>query len=76
MSQCNKRCENPRCNKPMKVRAADIARGWGRFCSKSCKAQEQENRTGQYQQLLNQELQPSELDLDYDPSWDSHKRND
>lgn len=35
------------CGKEMQVRSADVARGWGRFCSKSCKASHQERRTGQ-----------------------------
>ena len=30
----SKNCEC--CSKQIEVRAADIARGWGRFCSKSC----------------------------------------
>lgn len=30
------------CNKQFVTRAADIARGWGLFCSKSCKAVNQE----------------------------------
>ncbi len=29
-------CQN--CGKPITPRAADVARGWGRFCSKRCKA--------------------------------------
>lgn len=29
------------------ARTADRARGWARFCSKSCKATKQENRTHQ-----------------------------
>lgn len=37
------------CKVPMLVRAADVKRGWGRFCSKSCKAMKQEKRTGQHQ---------------------------
>jgi hypothetical protein len=36
------------CGDAMTVRAADVARGWGKFCSKSCKAKKQEARTGQY----------------------------
>lgn len=39
------RCKN--CNDPFSARTADRARGWARFCSKSCKAAEQERRTGQ-----------------------------
>ena len=45
------KCEN--CSVPRKVRVADRKRGWGRFCSKSCKASYQEKRTGQYANLLN-----------------------
>jgi len=39
-----KSCKN--CNAPMTVRTADVKRGWGKFCSKSCKATHQSrNRT-------------------------------
>ncbi len=38
-------CKN--CNVKFFARVADRKRGWGRFCSKSCKAIKQENRTGQ-----------------------------
>lgn len=41
-------CKCKWCKAPMRVRAADRARGWGKFCSKSCKAKEQEKRTGQH----------------------------
>lgn len=30
------------------ARQADLNRGWGKYCSKSCKASEQEKRTGQH----------------------------
>lgn len=40
------------CGDPFKARTADVRRGWGRFCSKSCKASEQERRTGQYRAFL------------------------
>lgn len=36
------------CGKPFTARTADRARGWARFCSKSCKATKQEARTGQH----------------------------
>jgi hypothetical protein len=36
------------CRKPFQARAADVKRGWGRFCSKSCKANKQEKRTHQH----------------------------
>ena len=39
----NKRCKH--CGDLMVVRAADVARGWGKFCSKRCKARDQERRT-------------------------------
>ena len=34
-----KDCE--KCGKTMQARQADINRGWGKFCSKSCKAKKQ-----------------------------------
>lgn len=37
-----------RCGNPFTARTADRKRGWARFCSKSCKAIKQEQRTGQY----------------------------
>jgi len=37
----------------MSVRAADVTRGWGRFCSKSCKAKNQEKKNGQYKAFMN-----------------------
>ena len=36
------------CNRKKEVRTADVKRGWGKFFNKSCKAREQERRTGQY----------------------------
>lgn len=40
------KCKN--CGEPFQARVADRKRGWGKFCSKSCKASEQEKRTRQY----------------------------
>lgn len=37
-----------RCQGLFTARTADRKRGWARFCSKSCKAIKQEQRTGQY----------------------------
>ena len=34
-------CERASCGKHFSVRTADRKRGWGRFCSKSCKAAQQ-----------------------------------
>src|ERR1051326_6540317 len=46
------KCANKQCRKKFMARAADRARGWGKYCSKSCKAIHQENRTGQYAHYL------------------------
>lgn len=37
-----------RCKNPFMAREADVKRGWAKFCSKSCKAIKQEQRTGQF----------------------------
>jgi len=39
------------CKGPFMARAVDVKRGWGKFCSKSCKANKQEKRTGQYRAI-------------------------
>jgi len=36
------------CRTKFMARAADVKRGWGLYCSKSCKAIKQEVHTGQY----------------------------
>lgn len=41
------KCKWRNCKKPFEAREADRNRGWAQFCSKSCKAKEQESRTGQ-----------------------------
>lgn len=61
-------CKCAFCGDPMLVRAADRKRGWGRFCSKSCKAREQTKCTGY--------AGPQSGTSDYDDrGWDSHKDN-
>lgn len=45
-------CTNKRCSNEFEAKQSDINRGWGKFCSKSCKAVKQEQRTGQYKNLL------------------------
>jgi hypothetical protein len=47
----DKKCEWCGCN--MSVRTADVSRGWGKFCSKSCKAKKQEKKNGQHAAYLN-----------------------
>lgn len=34
------------CKAPKEVRLADLARGWGKYCSKACKAKHQTKKTG------------------------------
>lgn len=41
-----------RCKQSFEARTADVKRGWGKFCSKSCKAIKQEQRTGQMSNYL------------------------
>lgn len=50
MTYARYKCTN--CKDEFTARTADRARGWARFCSKSCKAKKQEARTGQYSALL------------------------
>lgn len=50
MIECT--CQNKRCKKRFMARVADRKRGWGKFCSKSCKAVKQEARTGQHREFL------------------------
>lgn len=40
------------CGKPFIARVADLKRGWGKFCSKSCKAKKQESETGHFVRFL------------------------
>lgn len=40
------------CKKVITVRIADHKRGWGNFCSKSCKAKVQEKKNGQHRAYL------------------------
>ena len=62
------------CGKSFTARTADRKRGWARFCSKSCKAKEQESRTGQYAALKARVTDEQDNnDLDFDLSWDAHK---
>ncbi len=58
------------CGKPMMVREADVKRGWGKFCSKSCKASKQEQRTGQYRQMLNSDFGNFDNTGHQDHGWD------
>lgn len=46
MSTVIRKCQC--CGNEFPARSADVKRGWARFCSKSCKAMKQEQRTGQH----------------------------
>lgn len=39
-------CKNKSCKTPFLARVADRKRGWGRYCSKSCKAEQQTRAAG------------------------------
>ena len=67
----NRFCEC--CRKPIKVREADVRRGWGRFCSKSCKARVQEARTGQHADYRARKEDRDFITDQDDPSWGEHE---
>jgi hypothetical protein len=56
-------CANKRCGCEFEARQADINRGWGKYCSKSCKAVKQEKRTGQYRQFIERQFDEDEVDI-------------
>ena len=45
-SLVEKRCQF--CKEKFLAKKADVKRGWGRFCSKSCKAKHQQKKRGGY----------------------------
>ena len=77
-------CGNKKCGKPFDARAADVARGWGKFCSKACKAHKQgrhlaSKETQKMWKDYNREFpdiigrkSDREEDMDYDGGWDAH----
>lgn len=60
------------CKKKFMARVADRKRGWGRFCSKSCKAKEQEKRTGQYAAYQAEQMHREGMEA-VEAGWDGHK---
>lgn len=62
MAKVRRICANKKCGAAFTARSADVARGWGRFCSKSCKAVKQEARTGQYASFLRGGMAQREFD--------------
>lgn len=68
-------CKLKSCKTPFLAREADRARGWALFCSKSCKAKEQEYKTGQYRHMK-ERSQQDDIDAAMDSleyGWDGHK---
>ena len=62
------------CKKPKTVREADVKRGWGVFCSKKCKAKEQEKRTHQNSNYKREILNEHEKSMEESTAgWDAHK---
>ena len=57
-----------RCKNPFTARVADRKRGWARFCSKSCKAIVQTQRTGR-----RGPSQDRDEDFGDEVGWDAHK---
>lgn len=53
------------CKNEFEAREADVKHGWAKYCSKSCKAIKQEQRTGQYRQLMER------LDENREPTFDN-----
>ena len=65
---------NPRCAKLFEARTADRARGWARYCCKSCKAAAQETRTGQHHRYLAARDDGHDAGVDaMEAGWDGHK---
>ena len=64
------------CGGNFTARTADRARGWARFCNKSCKAKKQEQRTGQYAAYKSRvEHDDDTAYYAEDGSWDAHKES-
>ena len=69
-------CKCARCGVMFTARVADRKRGWARFCSKSCKAIKQEQRTHQNREYLhrsNNEAMNETALHDVTAGWDDHK---
>lgn len=61
-------CTNKGCRVHFKAVLADVQRGWGKFCSKRCKAVRQARLTG----VRGPTRIRREYDH-YDMSWDAHE---
>ena len=61
------------CKQPFMARVADIKRGWGKFCSKSCKATKQEARTADISAYRHRAERPRRA---FDPEATEHPFSD
>jgi hypothetical protein len=68
------------CKVEFEARQADVNRGWGKYCSKSCKSKKQHKKMPFDHELgcivtgTKRKLNRSyDYRDDYDPSWDGHK---
>ncbi len=64
------------CKEPFMAKVADRKRGWGKFCSKSCKAKKQELRTGQHRLHSERNSQMSRHEQDMEDSTSFHGQDD
>jgi hypothetical protein len=58
------------CGKEIEVRQADVDRGWGKHCSKSCVALGRSAKRPK--RVVTVKDAPRETIDDYDGSWDAH----
>lgn len=70
------------CKQEFEARVADRQRGWAEFCSKSCKAVKQEQRTGQMSNFLARKRKAENAKENFDPhdhdpaAWESDRESD
>lgn len=65
------KCEN--CGCIHSVRKADLKRGWGKTCSKSCAASIKAKKpNSNYKKFINKQPQDSVM-IDFSEGWDGHK---
>lgn len=57
------------CGKEYEARQADLNRGWGKDCSKSCAAKKREKKTGNYKRFCEMKRQ-SHDEADYVGGYD------
>lgn len=71
------KCHNKKCGKEFEARTADVKRGWGKFCSKSCKAKKQgrlpmSKETREMWREFNREERARKV-REFRDQWDEHQ---